>query len=162
VDWYYIGVHGYGEEAKFSLTVGEDTGGGEAAKGAVATTDSSEDPNAKMCDNCHSYMPASRLTMHSMSCARQNWRCGVCAKVMRKALQATHAHCGVCGLAMHKDDLAKHEVRQTLSCMRARTHTHTHTHTYTHTYTQTHTHTHTHIGYDAPQDQVRVRDGPGG
>jgi hypothetical protein len=54
-----------------------------------------EDGQVK-CPNCEKMVPAARASLHQAYCSRNNSKCLVCERTLRKADQATHWHCGEC------------------------------------------------------------------
>ena len=60
--------------------------------------------------------------MHTLQCARNNWRCPTCGQVMRKSEQSNHVHCPTCHIPLLKDELEKHmdlthaNVRKDVGC----------------------------------------------
>ena len=57
----------------------------------------STDPSAQVCDNCWQQISSAAFQMHTMHCARNNWRCDECGQVVPKKAKDAHAHCAQCG-----------------------------------------------------------------
>jgi len=112
--WYYISVYGYKNPSEFELMVdewnqdqrkNEIKGNGKTMGKLIASSS-----NSKQCDNCKAWVPNHCFTIHSISCIRNNWRCSVCKKVIRKHLQKTHLHCEICSEVFNSNtSLQKHK-----------------------------------------------------
>jgi hypothetical protein len=122
--FYYIGVHGFKAAATFDISAtqgsaeafaAEQAGPvagmkGHAAGQAVGHSGAGAaiDPNSKLCDNCMQYVPNGAYMMHTAQCARNNWRCPQCHKVMAKKLKDSHSHCPQCQQEVSPLDMEKH------------------------------------------------------
>jgi hypothetical protein len=111
---YYIAVHGYGAESEFELMVEEATPLSElddADMKAANTIDrqfSQHDSSEKKCDNCHAFIPERGYTMHTLRCARVNWRCDRCSRVVQRKNKDKHSHCPLCNLVVPEAEVKKH------------------------------------------------------
>lgn len=68
-----------------SLKSGMDSGTGAAAVSIGL--------DEGVCQTCGVVLPKSRMMMHEAYCARNNFKCPVCKKVMQKAVKDEHNHC---------------------------------------------------------------------
>uniref|UniRef100_A0A6A7G9P6 Ubiquitin fusion degradation protein 1 homolog n=1 Tax=Hirondellea gigas TaxID=1518452 RepID=A0A6A7G9P6_9CRUS len=113
-NWYFIGVYAYKKASSFSLYVSQvpsdepQTNGTSIGHRTNSYVDHANDPNFEKCANCWRFVPKSSSTMHSMHCARNNWRCPVCNAVIKLSEKDSHAHCPQCQKVMSPDDLEKH------------------------------------------------------
>lgn len=46
--------------------------------------------------------------MHTLRCARHNWHCKLCNKILRLAEKESHSHCPECDMVVPREELAKH------------------------------------------------------
>ncbi|PRP87573.1 hypothetical protein PROFUN_04600 [Planoprotostelium fungivorum] len=118
-------------EFSTSFTEKEDK---EEKKGAAVgmggntydTTDKQEGVDYKICDNCRKPINMSNYSMHSLTCARNNYLCPGCDEVIQKSkkeehMQEVHAmvYCE-CGAHMQKRDLPLHRQndcpKRTVTC----------------------------------------------
>eukprot|EP00455_Lapot_gusevi_P015052 TRINITY_DN17597_c0_g1_i10.p1 TRINITY_DN17597_c0_g1~~TRINITY_DN17597_c0_g1_i10.p1 ORF type:complete len:263 (-),score=76.26 TRINITY_DN17597_c0_g1_i10:141-929(-) len=53
-------------------------------------------------------VPLASYTIHTARCARSNWRCAECGKVMPKSQKDSHVHCPQCHVGLEATELDKH------------------------------------------------------
>eukprot|EP00038_Savillea_parva_P014851 m.12259 g.12259 ORF g.12259 m.12259 type:complete len:759 (-) comp2925_c0_seq1:98-2374(-) len=69
--------------------------GGDGASDAGAAAPEVQDGKVT-CPNCGKTVPAARAALHEAYCSRNNVKCNVCNRTLRKMDQATHWHCDTC------------------------------------------------------------------
>ncbi|SPQ99252.1 unnamed protein product (mitochondrion) [Plasmodiophora brassicae] len=113
--WYYIAVHSFGQPAAYTLLatqVEDDVQQGQQLGKIPSPVASSSDlastPPGQRCDNCMRVVPAASFQMHSIVCARNNWACPQCRKVMPVRERNKHAHCDLCDAVIVPEDKEKH------------------------------------------------------
>jgi hypothetical protein len=98
-DVIYIGVHGYGDSLNsYELTVVYSE---QPLINSDTLLDSVNDVNANapgyvQCSNCGNWIPERTITLHSNFCERNNIKCGLCGKIMKKEEATNHWHCAKC------------------------------------------------------------------
>ena len=72
--------------------------------------------DTKLCDICGQYIEASKFRMHTMGCARQNFKCGICGMCVPKADKEEHEEtehamvkCKYCDFTEMKCRFGNHE-----------------------------------------------------
>ncbi|CAG8454258.1 9756_t:CDS:2 [Ambispora gerdemannii] len=91
----YIGIHGYGEsQTNYELLITNTD--------IPVTLQEHDDENANKvgyahCRNCGSWVPERTIILHSSYCERNNIKCKVCGKIMKRGEENSHWHCGLCG-----------------------------------------------------------------
>jgi uncharacterized C2H2 Zn-finger protein len=109
---YFIGVHAFGGDAKFILTITLRDKEGQTLGG---TSDQAGASETKICSNCRRAVPVGAILLHEAQCARRNFRCPQCGEVMPldqkdKHLSVAHAllKCE-CGKEFEQDVLPLHK-----------------------------------------------------
>lgn len=62
----------------------------------VGKLDATTDPDAKLCDNCRSYISSKTYMTHSIQCPRLNVWCDECKSVIKRTEKEKHVHCQMC------------------------------------------------------------------
>eukprot|EP00474_Spongospora_subterranea_P009899 CRZ10357.1 hypothetical protein [Spongospora subterranea] len=111
--WYYIAVHSYGVAAAFSLTTSQVEPPADSVSvgkqlGSSSVVSEIQDPNSIRCDNCMRPIPKAAFDRHSIVCARNNWACPICHKVMSVRDKANHNHCDQCDRIFANGEREKH------------------------------------------------------
>eukprot|EP00026_Physarum_polycephalum_P005372 Phypoly_transcript_05404.p1 GENE.Phypoly_transcript_05404~~Phypoly_transcript_05404.p1 ORF type:complete len:647 (-),score=125.54 Phypoly_transcript_05404:29-1945(-) len=113
---YFIGVHGFQSDAKFSISVSlNEENDGQILGGTTTTTTDTQNANMSVCPNCQRAIPASALVLHEAQCMRRNFRCTQCGAVMPidqkdKHLAVAHSKLRCeCGAEFEQDLLPLHK-----------------------------------------------------
>jgi len=108
--WYYVAVHSYAAPSAFILTATQIEPGPEQRSGGKSVANATDvvDPTAVRCQNCMRNVPQASYAVHEAVCARNNWACPVCRKVMSIRDRAMHAHCEQYEAVFAADDRSKH------------------------------------------------------
>jgi len=98
-DEVHIGVHGYGNSLNsYELTI---TYCDQPSTKSELSLESDNDINANapgyiQCSNCENWIPERTIILHSNFCERNNIKCGLCGKIMKKGEEKKHWHCSKC------------------------------------------------------------------
>lgn len=80
---YFIGIHAFQTDAKFSISVSLYEGDEGYVLGGTSTeTQTTQSGDLQFCSNCQRQVPAASFQLHSAQCARRNFRCIQCGLVM--------------------------------------------------------------------------------
>lgn len=96
---YTVGVRPYGD-APGGMTLAAQLVPTDSREGFGHTSENAAMPmieDGKVeCSTCGSMVPAARAALHEAYCARNNTKCLICDRTLRKADRDTHWHCGEC------------------------------------------------------------------
>ncbi|ETO26798.1 hypothetical protein RFI_10336 [Reticulomyxa filosa] len=83
------------ESLNETKTVGEETTSSGSRLGISHETSNGKDLSQThtLCSNCRQWISNTAYTMHSIQCARINWKCDICHAVVNKAQKDKHKHC---------------------------------------------------------------------
>ncbi|GBC00840.1 hypothetical protein RclHR1_03990017 [Rhizophagus clarus] len=112
-DDIYIGVHGYSDSLNsYELTVTySDQQLIKSEPLLEPVNDANENaPGYAQCSNCGNWIPERTIALHSNFCERNNIKCNLCGKIMKKGEEIKHWHCSKCDEIGDMSEQAKHEV----------------------------------------------------
>ncbi|CAB4398482.1 unnamed protein product [Rhizophagus irregularis] len=111
-DDIHIGVHGYSDLNSYELTVTySDQQLTKPEPSLETVNDANENaPGYAQCSNCGNWIPERTIVLHSNFCERNNIKCNLCGKIMKKGEDKSHWHCSKCDKIGDISEQAKHEV----------------------------------------------------
>lgn len=122
----YVGIRGYQADATYTLSVTTQSTTLNSQRYSMANTDTLQ-ADTTHCPNCQRSIAHRAFTMHTLQCARQNYRCVQCATVMPVRERAKHdalVHTALtctCGVKLEQSAMLYHTQydcpRRLLSCV---------------------------------------------
>ena len=107
IDWHNVDCVATAPSLSVAVEASEERQG--QAVGGLASPVAKRDPNSVKCENCYRYIPSASYSMHTIMCARNNWACVECGKVMPRRDKENHGHCDLCSEIVAPHDLSKHK-----------------------------------------------------
>ncbi|CAG8475350.1 7728_t:CDS:2, partial [Scutellospora calospora] len=108
----FIGIHGFGDEPasyELEITPSDQPSNSHNSENAITSHVNENSPGYIKCDNCESWIPERTIALHSSFCLRNNIKCILCGKVMKKGEEQKHWHCEYCNKSGDFSEKEKHQ-----------------------------------------------------